>query len=156
MHISELGQQAGVSTRTLRHYEALGLMDARRDSNGYRTYGEADLRIVQEIRSLVDLGFTLSETRPFVDCLRSGHPTGGSCPDSIEVYERKLAEADRYLDRMQIVRDELRHQLDQALSAAPDGPQCELSSPTHSELVPRPRGDHDVSSDHSARPDRSH
>jgi DNA-binding transcriptional MerR regulator len=70
MRIGELARRAGVSTRTLRHYEALGLVTARRAANGYRDYAGAELRAVAEIRALAGLGFTLEETRPFVECLR--------------------------------------------------------------------------------------
>ena len=129
MRIGELGQRVGVTTRTLRHYEALGLIRATRDGNGHRTYDESDVRAVQEIRSLVDLGFALAETKPFVDCLRSGHDLAGVCADSIAVYRRKLAEVDDYLDRMQSVRRELQDQLDVALLTRAAGPpQCELTS----------------------------
>lgn len=78
VRISELGRRAGVSARALRHYEELGLLPARRRANGYRDYDEHDVRVVEEIRSLVGLGFSLEETRPFVECLRAGHPTGSA------------------------------------------------------------------------------
>lgn len=73
MRIGELARRAGVSTRTLRHYEAMGLVTARRAANGYRGYAGAELRAVAEIRALAGLGFTLEETRPFVECLRAGN-----------------------------------------------------------------------------------
>jgi DNA-binding transcriptional MerR regulator len=119
VRIGELGRLAGVSTRTLRHYEDLGLLLARRRANGYREYDEDDLRVVAEIRSLVDLGFALEETRPFVECLRAGHPTGVSCPASREVQRRKIAEVDAWLGRLQAVRDELTAQL-----GVPPVPRC--------------------------------
>ena len=78
MRIGELARQAGVSTRTLRHYEALGLVTARRAANGYRDYGGAELRAVAEIRSLAGLGFSLEETRPFVECLRAATPSAAA------------------------------------------------------------------------------
>lgn len=123
MRIGELGRRIGVSTRTLRHYESLGLLPARRDASGYRSYDDADLRAVTEIRSLVGLGFALEETRPFVDCLRAGHATGGSCPDSIAVYRSKLAEVDDYLARLQKIRAELQTQLHAALLARAPEPR---------------------------------
>lgn len=119
MRIGELGRRAGVSTRTLRHYEELGLLDARRRANGYRDYDERDLRLVTEIRSLVDLGFALEETRPFVECLRAGHPSGASCADSRAVQRRKLAEVDEWLARLHAVRRELVAQL-----GDPPAPRC--------------------------------
>ena len=121
MRIGELGCRAGVSTRTLRHYESLGLLPARRRANGYRDYDDHDLRVVAEIRSLVELGFALEETRPFVECLRAGHPTGASCADSREVQRRKLAEVDEWLGRLQSVRDRLAAEL-----AEPPVPRCEV------------------------------
>lgn len=80
MRIGELAERAGTSTRTLRYYESRGLLPARRDGNGHRTYDEDDLRLLRQIRMLQDFGFELEETRPFVDCLRAGHPAGDSCP----------------------------------------------------------------------------
>ncbi|MCF7553211.1 MULTISPECIES: MerR family transcriptional regulator [Pseudonocardia] len=114
MRIGELAERAGVSPRALRHYEELGLLPARRAANGYRAYGAEDVAAVAEIRALVDLGMSLEETRPFVECLRAGHPSGGSCPDSIAVYRAKLAEVDASLARLQAIRAELEGQLEQA------------------------------------------
>jgi len=94
MRIGELAERTGVSTRSLRYYEQHGLLTARRGSNGYRDYAEEDIKLVSEIRALLSVGFTLEDTRPFVDCLRSGHSTGGSCRESVAVYQRKLAEID--------------------------------------------------------------
>ena len=91
MRIGELAERAGTTTRALRYYEQLGLLPARRAGNGYRAYDEGDLRLLREIRMLQDFGFGLEETRPFVECLRAGHPDGDSCPASLEVYRRKLA-----------------------------------------------------------------
>jgi DNA-binding transcriptional MerR regulator len=114
MRIGELAERAGVSPRALRHYEELGLLPARRAANGYRAYGAADVAAVAEIRSLVELGLSLEETRPFVECLRAGHPSGASCADSIAVYQAKLAEVDASLARLQAIRAELEGQLEQA------------------------------------------
>jgi DNA-binding transcriptional MerR regulator len=119
VRIGELGRRAGVSPRTLRHYEELGLLAARRRANGYRDYDERDVALVAEIRSLVDLGFALEETMPFVGCLRAGHPTGVSCPDSRAVQRRKLAEVDDWLTRLHAVRRELLSQL-----GDPPVPRC--------------------------------
>lgn len=112
MRIGELARRAGTSTRSLRYYEEQGLLPARRSANGHRDYDESDLRLVNEIRGLLTIGFALEETRPFVECLRSGHDSGDACPASVEVYRRKLAEVEDYLTRLTAVRDHLRAQLD--------------------------------------------
>lgn len=127
MRIGELAERGGVSSRALRHYEELGLLPARRRVNGYRTYGEDDLRAVVEIRALIGLGLSLAETRPFVECLRAGHPSGASCADSIAVYRQKLAEVDASLARLGAVRAELEAQLHAALRDRAPRRRCELT-----------------------------
>jgi len=111
MRIGELADRAGTSARTLRYYEQHGLLNARRTANGYREYDEDDLRLVREIRSLLDIGFNLEETRPFVDCLRSGHESGAQCPGSIEVLGRKLADLDASIAQLLVVRGRVSREL---------------------------------------------
>ncbi|TXS06307.1 MerR family transcriptional regulator [Streptomyces sp. col6] len=132
MRIGELAERAGTTTRTLRYYESRGLLPARRAVNGYRTYDESDLRLIQQIRTLQDFGFDLEETRPFVECLRAGHPAGDACPGSLAVYRRKLGELDQLIEQLRAVRSEVGAQLARAeLEASaelPGGPEprCEL------------------------------
>ncbi|MCX4789460.1 MULTISPECIES: MerR family transcriptional regulator [unclassified Streptomyces] len=132
MRIGELAERAGTTTRTLRYYESRGLLPARRAGNGYRAYDEDDLRLVQQIRTLQDFGFELEETRPFVECLRAGHPAGDACPASLAVYRRKLGELDALIGQLQAVRVHVGAQLAKAELEAeaelPGGPEprCEL------------------------------
>ncbi|MFE9019506.1 MerR family transcriptional regulator [Streptomyces sp. NPDC007808] len=137
MRIGELAARAGTTTRALRYYEARGLLPARRGENGYRTYDESDLELLRQIRTLQDFGFELEETRPFVECLRAGHPEGDSCPASLAVYRRKLDELDALIGELQAVRAKVGAQLARAEAArdelaadalAPGGPEplCEL------------------------------
>ncbi|GAA3442950.1 MerR family transcriptional regulator [Planomonospora venezuelensis] len=119
MRIGELARRAGISTRALRYYEQQGLITARRAANGYREYGEEDLRLVTEIRSLLTVGFTLEDARPFVACLRAGHSSGGSCPESVAVYRRKLAEIDDEIRTLLARRAEVAAQLTTACPGCP-------------------------------------
>ncbi len=119
MLIGELASRAGTSTRTLRYYEQHGLVQPGRDANGYRQYDDAELRVVHEIRSLLAVGFGIEDIRPFVACLRAGNETGHSCPDSVLVLRRKLAEVDGYIGQLTEIRHQLRTQLDQAVEELP-------------------------------------
>lgn len=121
MRIGELAEQAGTSTRTLRYYEQHGLLSARRTTNGYRDYDQGDLRLVREIRSLLEIGFNLEETRPFVECLRSGNESGAQCPASIEVLARKLADLDDCIAQLVAVRARMSRELAQASAHGPKG-----------------------------------
>ncbi|MGK5692780.1 MerR family transcriptional regulator [Streptomyces sp. URMC 128] len=136
MRIGELAARAGTTTRTLRYYESRGLLTARREGNGYRTYDECDLKLLEQIRTLQDFGFDLEETRPFVECLRAGHPEGDTCPASLAVYRRKLDELDSLIGQLTAVRETVARQLARAELAAeaeapgsPE-PQCELGRHT--------------------------
>ncbi|MCW7945470.1 MerR family transcriptional regulator [Streptomyces hygroscopicus] len=137
MRIGELAARAGTTARTLRYYESRGLLPGRRTGNGYRTYDERDLKLLRQIRTLQDFGFDLEETRPFVECLRAGHPEGDSCPASLAVYRRKLDELDVLIGELQSVRAKVGAQLAKAEqarealaadAAVPGGPEpvCEL------------------------------
>ncbi|WP_309061145.1 MerR family transcriptional regulator [Streptomyces sp.] len=137
MRIGELAARAGTTPRTLRYYESRGLLPARRAGNGYRTYDESDLKLLRQIRTLQDFGFDLEETRPFVECLRAGHPEGDSCPASLAVYRRKLEELDALIGELRAVRAKVGRQLARAERArdelaadarVPGGPEpvCEL------------------------------
>lgn len=60
--ISELAKLAGISTRTLRHYDDIGLLKAKRlkDSN-YRIYDEDQVNMLQHILILKEMGFELEK-----------------------------------------------------------------------------------------------
>jgi DNA-binding transcriptional MerR regulator len=137
MRIGELAARAGTTTRALRYYESRGLLPARRDDKGHRSYDESDLRLLTQIRTLRDFGFDLEETRPFVECLRAGHPEGDACPASLAVYRRKLDELDALIGELRAVRETVAGQLVRAERAraelaaealVPGGPEplCEL------------------------------
>ena len=60
--IAELGRRTGLSARTLRYYEELGLLpDVRRRSGGRRVYGADELERLDFIGRLKTLGLSLSE-----------------------------------------------------------------------------------------------
>src|ERR1700755_2378079 len=127
MRIRELAAETGTTTRTLRYYEAQGLLPAERSANGYRVYDDHHVRLVREIRSLQAIGFSLQDVRPFVECLLAGHETGDDCPASVDVYRRKLAYLERYIAELRDVRD----RLSAPLAAPGRGPAslCELLTP---------------------------
>ncbi len=128
MRIRDLAAQVGTTTRTLRYYEAQGLLPTGRSANGYRVYDEHHVRLVREIRSLQAIGFSLEDVRPFVECLLAGHGAGDDCPASVDVYRRKLAYLERHIAELGEVRDRLAERL-AGLGEAPT-PDCELLSPS--------------------------
>jgi DNA-binding transcriptional MerR regulator len=64
LKVGALAKRAGVSIRALHHYDDIGLLSPSHQTNGgHRLYGAADVARLQRIRSLRDLGFSLSEIR---------------------------------------------------------------------------------------------
>ncbi|MBE0476117.1 MAG: MerR family transcriptional regulator [Coriobacteriia bacterium] len=62
--VGELARLAKVSVRTLHHYDAVGLLcPSGRTEAGYRLYGSADLRRLQQALFFKELGFALEEIR---------------------------------------------------------------------------------------------
>jgi MerR family transcriptional regulator, repressor of the yfmOP operon len=64
LRIGEVAQRVGVTTRTIRYYEELGLLGSGsgREKGAHRTYAEADVGRLQELIRLRDLlGLTLEE-----------------------------------------------------------------------------------------------
>lgn len=64
MRIHEVAQRAGVTERTLRYYDGMGLLSPQRVTEaGYRVYGEAELLRLRQILLFREMGFSLSEIR---------------------------------------------------------------------------------------------
>ncbi len=62
MKVGELAERAGLTVRTLHHYDEIGLLcPARRSPSGHRLYGTLEINRLQQIRSLQQLGFSLEQ-----------------------------------------------------------------------------------------------
>jgi len=60
--VGEVATLAGISVRTLHHYDAIGLLEPSvRTEAGYRLYGPSDLADLQQILFFKELGFGLEE-----------------------------------------------------------------------------------------------
>jgi DNA-binding transcriptional MerR regulator len=57
--IQDVARATGITSRTLRHYDQIGLLPADRGRNGYRTYSESDLVRLQRILLLREAGLAL-------------------------------------------------------------------------------------------------
>lgn len=58
--VQKLGQLAGISTRTLRYYDQIGLLKpARINSSGYRIYGQDEVDKLQQIMFYREMGMPL-------------------------------------------------------------------------------------------------
>ena len=76
MHIGEVAERTGLSLRTLRHYDEIGLLEASgRTDGGFRLYTEDDLQRLMVIRRMKPLGYSLAETQEamaIIDAIADG------------------------------------------------------------------------------------
>jgi DNA-binding transcriptional MerR regulator len=62
LRIGEVAKATGLTVRTLRHYDEIGLLvPSERSAAGYRLYGEGDVRRLYRILALRGMGFRLEE-----------------------------------------------------------------------------------------------
>lgn len=65
--VQKLGRIAGISTRTLRYYDEIGILKpARINSSGYRIYGKSEVDRLQQILFYRELGVSLEQIMDIV------------------------------------------------------------------------------------------
>jgi MerR family copper efflux transcriptional regulator len=108
MQIGEAADRVGLSIRTLRHYEEVGLVPpSARSEGGFRLYTETDLERLALVKPMKPLGFTLEqmcELLEVMDTLRSGEADDrrvAQARDQLTTYRALVA------SRVQTLRDQL-------------------------------------------------
>jgi DNA-binding transcriptional MerR regulator len=88
--VGELARLAGVSVRTLHHYEDIGLLvPSERTEAGHRLYDATDVERLTRIIALVQLGLSLEEVR---------RSLGNRALSPVALVERHLARARQVLE----------------------------------------------------------
>ncbi|HEY0126819.1 MAG TPA: MerR family transcriptional regulator [Blastococcus sp.] len=68
MNVGEVAELAGITVRTLHHYDRIGLLSpSGRTSAGYRQYSPADLDRLHQVLLYRELGFPLEEVAALLD-----------------------------------------------------------------------------------------
>ena len=63
MNIGRAAKETGLSVKTIRYYEDIGLIEADRAENGYRDFGDRQIGQLQMLAQARHLGFGLEECR---------------------------------------------------------------------------------------------
>ncbi|MBS2537897.1 redoxin family protein [Catenulispora sp. NF23] len=137
MRIGDLARDAGVTPKAVRYYESLGLVVPERLENGYRDYSGQDVRVVCEIRRLIELGIPAVRTRPFLDCL-ADHGAIDDCPSSLAEYRDAIGDLERRIRELIVRRDALARRLKQAACRRPDPAASEDSKVSDPDPNPDP------------------
>jgi DNA-binding transcriptional MerR regulator len=97
LNIGEVARRAGVATSTLRYYEKEGLLPAPARSSKRRQYEQQILGRIRIILLARDAGFTVTETRTFLDGFRLGAKPAVRWR---AMAKQKLGELDALLERV--------------------------------------------------------
>ncbi|RJE84286.1 MerR family transcriptional regulator [Paenibacillus sp. 1011MAR3C5] len=98
--IGQLSQRTGISIRTLRYYDELGLLKpAKVAESGNRYYSNEEIRLLQHITALKELGFTLASIK---ELLSQGK-------DSADQEQRWMSYLDVELEAIERERARLDH-----------------------------------------------
>ena len=117
MRIGELATRAGVTTRTIRYYEGLGLLASRREGGGHRQYDDDALARLNKIDWLKRMGLTLEEISEVIP-LYFGAQTGArGRKKMLALLERRLAETEERIEGLEELRDELRGAIERSRAA---------------------------------------
>jgi DNA-binding transcriptional MerR regulator len=99
--VAEVREQTGLSARTLRYYEELGLLPGvRRRAGGRRVYGADEIERLKFIQRLKALGLSLAEIKD----LNAVYAIEGS---TRAMLGRHLAEIDGRIGELMGLRDEI-------------------------------------------------
>ena len=118
MRISEVSRRSGVPATALRYYETVGLITARRASNGYRDYDENVLGRLDLIEASKELGLPLEEIARHLDALKTR-----SCTEVSDSLRPLLARQLRQIEEKRARLDRLSRRLraaDAGLASCPD------------------------------------
>jgi DNA-binding transcriptional MerR regulator len=105
MRVGELAAAGGVTAKTVRYYESLGLLaPPRRLTNGYREYGSDAVDRLRFIRDSQAAGLTLAETGSILSMKDEGR---GTCHHTRALLDRHIAEIDAQIASLLAAKGEL-------------------------------------------------
>ena len=119
--IGGVADKLGVSTRTIKYYEELGLVSPEnRSPGGFRLYNAADVERLQRILRLKGMGFSLAAIREFLSVRDAAQEATrervlAETTEHLKAREReveeRIAKAREDLKSAEALRDELRRDI---------------------------------------------
>ena len=96
--VHEFAELAGVTVKTLHHYDRLGLLKPGRTPSGYRVYTTAHLARLEQVIALKSIGITLKQIRAILD--RDPLPLRATLRQQRDVLEEKRRTLDRAIEAL--------------------------------------------------------
>jgi DNA-binding transcriptional MerR regulator len=133
MKIGQLAERSGVSTKTIRYYEDIGVLpEPDRASNGYRSYTPAMAERIAFIQDAKSAGLSLLEIQMILDLRDSGEPTCGHVVESLRSH---LGEVDRQMAELKRTRSRIEEIMERAEALDP----ADCTDPNRCQTIPKGR-----------------
>ena len=140
MNIGMVAAKSGVSAKTIRYYESIGLIPpASRSGNGYRCFTERDVQTLRFVQRARSLGFAVEDVSDLLELWRKKRQSS----------EKVRTLARRHMDRMEekiLELESIVRVLGDLIERceADDRPNCPIleeieREPDHSEVIVRPQ-----------------
>jgi DNA-binding transcriptional MerR regulator len=105
LKIGDLAQRTGITARTIRYYESVGLLHKPvRSASGYRLYGDRDVERLLFIKKAKSLGFSLSDIGEILSIYKSQQ---APCVHVLSLLDRKVQEIERLVSELTQLQQEL-------------------------------------------------
>lgn len=122
MNISKVASQTGLTSKTIRYYESIGLIQvARRQENGYRDYSEQQVQELKFVQQARILGFSLDECRELLELNRN---TGRRSADVKKIAEEKLGDVELRIQQLNAMKASLKNLVESC--AGDNDPNCSI------------------------------
>ncbi|MBE9181448.1 MerR family transcriptional regulator [Oculatella sp. LEGE 06141] len=113
MRIGQFAQRAGVTPRTVRYYESLGLLGPNeREGGGFRYYTEVELARLQKINVLKGLGLSLDEIAVVIPLYFEDSTGLRGKRKVLEILNAHLQETEEKLESLNQFRSDLKTNID--------------------------------------------
>jgi len=108
--IGTLATATGTPVSTIRYYERIGILEARKRSNSnYRLYGEREQELLQFVNASKSLGFKLEHIKLLLELREDPAPPQ---PQIEKLLENRLSELEQQLGHLREVQDLIRSALE--------------------------------------------
>ena len=121
MNIGEVAQASGLPAKTIRYYEDIGLVTAKRAANGYRSFGETELHKLSFLGRARSLGFSIEECR---NLLALWENRSRASADVKAIAQGHLGEIEQKIAELQAMHETLSHLVHAC--AGDDRPDCPI------------------------------
>ncbi|WP_371922516.1 MerR family DNA-binding transcriptional regulator [Sporosarcina sp. Marseille-Q4943] len=111
--ITEVAESFGVSTRTIRYYEEIGLLAPERSEGNQRLYTNAELAKLKLIFRGKRYGFSLDDIKEMVLLFDKDRTGRKQLEVTIEYGKRRIGEIDRKIRELQEMKAEMEELLDE-------------------------------------------